>query len=359
MAKSSTHQSNSSKRMKVELSPNKDTAAVDRISDLPDSLLCHILSFVQTQKAVATSVLSSRWKRLWIHVPALDLYDVGRQPIPLLYRILLLNKAPSLRNFNLEWYYYCDSLHLNTWIDTAIERNVENLYLEIFLDYDYHPHGKDDVYRGELYELPISFYACKTVVVLHLSGGIELDPPPSFQLPCLKKLCLRDVFYCYEDSLPRLFSGCPVLEDLKVIRNNSDGMDYFNISVPTLKCLLIEFNTYRPRVPDYKLEINASGLKNFKFRGDLRNVVFVEKLANLVEANVKIYAVECYEMGWVEDYEFYYGDRVFKLLRALNNAKFLSLSPGDIEVRVPFIFCQVFSCLFLLMNSARTIYNIL
>ena len=159
--------------------------------------------------------------------------------------------------------------------------------------------------------------------------------------------------------MSRLFSGCPVLEDLKVIRNNSDGMDYFNISVPTLKCLLIEFNTYRPRVPDYKLEINASGLKNFKFRGDLRNVVFVEKLANLVEANVKIYAVECYEMGWVEDYEFYYGDRVFKLLRALNNAKFLSLSPGDIEVRVPFIFCQVFSCLFLLMNSARTIYNIL
>ncbi|KAK7859584.1 fbd-associated f-box protein, partial [Quercus suber] len=84
-------------------------------------------------------------------------------------------------------------------------------------------------------------------VVLHLSGGIELDPPPSFQLPCLKKLCLLDVFYCYEDSLSRLFNGCPVLEDLKVIRNNSD-------------------------------------------------------------------------------------DRVFKLLRALNNAKFLSLSPGDIEV---------------------------
>ncbi|KAK4576186.1 hypothetical protein RGQ29_026935 [Quercus rubra] len=316
--------------MANSLSLDEDTV-VDRISNLPSSLICHILSFLNTKEAIATSILSSRWKPLWILVPTLDLQDDCRQePISfthIVYRVLALHIAPLLRNFSLAWYSPCNSFHLDAWIHTALARNVEHLRLEIYLN------GQDgtEFYNGRRFELPRSFYFCRTVVVLELTGGIVLDPPPSFQFPSLKIMSLCEILYRPHYTFSMLLCGCPVLEDLSVTRDGTDGMINFTVSLPTLKRLSIEFYTYERDLPDYKLEIYAPALEYFGFRGDLRNVVFLKKLANLVEAHVEVRAVEFLQEDWVREYEIYYGDRVFKLVRALNNAKFFSLYPGDKE----------------------------
>ncbi|CAN0842165.1 FBD-associated F-box protein At5g18780 [Linum grandiflorum] len=45
----------------------------DRLSYLPDPVLHHILSFLDTKHAVQTSVLSRPWRHLWRHVPLITL----------------------------------------------------------------------------------------------------------------------------------------------------------------------------------------------------------------------------------------------------------------------------------------------
>jgi len=78
----------------------------DRVSSLPDSIICHILSFLPTKDTVATIILSKRWKPLWLSVVTLDFIDytptfLDRVPLCcLIYSVMLLrdNNLP-IRSF--------------------------------------------------------------------------------------------------------------------------------------------------------------------------------------------------------------------------------------------------------------------
>jgi hypothetical protein len=47
----------------------------DRLSDLPDCVLLHILSFFDSKQAVQTCVLSTRWNHLWKRITTLILHS--------------------------------------------------------------------------------------------------------------------------------------------------------------------------------------------------------------------------------------------------------------------------------------------
>ena len=176
---------------------------------------------------MATSILSRRWKHFWTHVPLLD---IESESLDSVQSVFDQHKAPYLQCCSLT-YKFCSCCYrlVQRWINNLASRKVEQLSLEMHTD-------GCKTYKSNL-ELPHRVFSCSTLVSLSLSG-VRIDPASSFQLPCLKKLDLYQVFY-ESDPFVRLLSGCPVLEDLSFDTDFSDSISIYKIYVPTLKRLSI------------------------------------------------------------------------------------------------------------------------
>nr|KYP56357.1 F-box/FBD/LRR-repeat protein At4g26340 family [Cajanus cajan]KYP56363.1 F-box/FBD/LRR-repeat protein At4g26340 family [Cajanus cajan] len=192
----------------------------DRISALPDGILCHILSFLPTRDTIATSCLSKRWCPLWRSVPALDLHlddqtylQSGCIYSPFLnfaYATLLSHNAQQplmlvrLRiNTRVGPNYIFPKAHFNILIKAVIKRGIKHLHLEMPLTLP----------------LPSSVFNCKTLVVLKL-WQVGVDILQSIDLPVLKILHLDYVRVGGIGYISRILRGCPVLEELRANRVN-------------------------------------------------------------------------------------------------------------------------------------------
>lgn len=179
----------------AEVMDSKFEQRRDRISNLPDALLCHILSFLPTKFALATSILSKRWRYLWKSVLILDFDDdlllnrnaatpaeLEERTIMFLNfvdRVLIHSDVSSVQKFRLLYYgSRLDSVY--SWICTALGRRVQELDLNFIM------------LHGDI-ELPPMSFISKTLVVVKLWHAIFLDIPSTVWLPSLKILHLRSV----------------------------------------------------------------------------------------------------------------------------------------------------------------------
>ncbi|CAF1926238.1 unnamed protein product [Brassica napus] len=170
-----------------------------RLSDLDDFLLCKILSGFPTKESVRTSVLSKRWRNLWLNVPALDLdssdFSDDDVVMGLVDRFLLCSEnKQQLERFRLKyWAHHQFRSRFKSCIDAVTARSILQFNVENSVDYD------------ELVKMPPSFYSCEGVVNLKLSR-VFLDHPESVSLPCVKTMDLERVIhdYCEMEQLPQL-----------------------------------------------------------------------------------------------------------------------------------------------------------
>ncbi|CAN1795674.1 Putative FBD-associated F-box protein At5g22720 [Linum perenne] len=71
----------------------------DRLTNLPESIIHHILSFIDTKSSVQTSLLSRSWRSLWKQVPVLDLNRSSSPDSSSFYNFV--DNVLSLRNRDL------------------------------------------------------------------------------------------------------------------------------------------------------------------------------------------------------------------------------------------------------------------
>ncbi|GAU39368.1 hypothetical protein TSUD_370260 [Trifolium subterraneum] len=130
------------------LSSVEENDGIDRISNLPDSLRSHILSFLHTKTSVRMSLVSRKWRNFWKNLQVFDfsdkssyiLFDHDNGEQFLLFAVfvnvvLALRRSLDIRKFRLDCYHYqpdtFSTYSIETWISTAIVENKVGACLEI------------------------------------------------------------------------------------------------------------------------------------------------------------------------------------------------------------------------------------
>lgn len=127
--------------------------AVDRISNLPDTILTLILSFVSTKDAIKTSTLSTRWKSIWASIPTLNLDNYDFHSIPLFLnfvdKALSNQRIPFLEKVSIRCLCYDPPPPIESWINAAIEHNVCDLKIayRYLVPIDQYVYDLEPIYR--------------------------------------------------------------------------------------------------------------------------------------------------------------------------------------------------------------------
>ncbi|XP_019082940.1 PREDICTED: putative F-box/FBD/LRR-repeat protein At3g59240 [Camelina sativa] len=179
---------------------------IDTISDLPEALICHILSFLNIKEAALTSLLSQKWRYLFAYRPNLDFED----SVPF-HPIMCNGHYPPVR--------------VSSWISNVIERGVSDLDLHVTV--------------VSKHSMPSSVFASKSLVRLRIEivCAFVIDSAHVF-LPKLKTLHLKSVGDV-DSFLVKLISGCHVLEELVMIDLHWRGYWNRSVSSKTLKRLTV------------------------------------------------------------------------------------------------------------------------
>ncbi|KAH9605030.1 hypothetical protein KSS87_019995 [Heliosperma pusillum] len=196
-------------------------SCIDRISNLPDELLGHMLSFLPTRHAVRTSILSTRWRYLYTFTTILSFDDAPcfddledyeiiednseiiaatRRFKEFVDKVLELHQVSRIKKFSLICEGNYDNLDLDRWVSNALQKGVQELHI------------------NGIGCLPDGVFMCGTLVSLKIKcfefKTIQIQIPLSTLLPKLKILHLHRIMFFDVNSMERLLSSCELLEEL-------------------------------------------------------------------------------------------------------------------------------------------------
>ncbi|XP_062028943.1 FBD-associated F-box protein At1g66310-like [Rosa rugosa] len=330
---------------------------VDRFSCLPEEVVCHILSYLNALDLIRASSVSKRCRMLYVSVPGLN-FDVNALPggkcwwkraklLNHLDRLLIQREGSKIERFRISWVFEgvtacnCEEhCRVITWIYTAVKCNVEELDLQLALNY-----------RGKTtsLELPCCTFRCPSLRSLTLDLKFCVLKAPSITICTnLQSLLLRSVII-EEDFLKWISSSCqcikeltidcvlrpksisiesPSLESIHFVfvgrRQQYEDIDALSISGENLHRIHIEHIDLRSSACHHSLYIVAPNLKYLNLTGNVARGLSVEKFIHSEEAMIFLNPGED---GF---------DKVFEVVSCILGVKVLHLNTVTIKALFKF-----------------------
>ncbi|KAH9290344.1 hypothetical protein KI387_034461, partial [Taxus chinensis] len=213
----------------------------DRLSSLPDSLLCsNILSRLPLLDAVRSSILAPKWRYLWTKIPHLHfspdffrhvIVSVGNSSRLIedtMEHILIQHDVPlESFGFHLPETVRSTTIGIHQCLHYAAQKGVKRMAL-VFNNTNF-----------MRMPLPFTFFSCTTLVEIELIGfAIPEIPTPSENFSFLiRTFCLCDVGNLTDQRLQRLVELCPLLEELLLIK--CEELTHMKIQASNLTYLLL------------------------------------------------------------------------------------------------------------------------
>ncbi|XP_058730956.1 F-box protein At4g22280-like [Vicia villosa] len=310
----------------------------DRLSDLPDCIILHILSFLNTKHVVQTCVLSTRWKHLWKCIPTLILHS---------------SRFTSLKKFDTfvsNIFILRDSSTELHAFDLDIEHrgNIEPQLLKKIANYvsshDTHLRDLGISLRGDISLIFSCVSSCRALTSLRLKAYPRVNDnvyaetlfPKSLNLPLLTSLDLTNFDFCGGENCHEPFLAYTKLNSL-VLRSCRIGgnAQFFSISSDTLVNLALHSNSYAV----IQIKLSTPNLCTFEFTGDIIPKLCEGGLSSVKQVNIDSQNILACSgdalilFSWLLDLS-----NVESLTVTSTILQILSLVPAMLEVKLPSLY---------------------
>ncbi|KAG8371911.1 hypothetical protein BUALT_Bualt12G0012100 [Buddleja alternifolia] len=249
----------------------------DRLSALPDPVLLHILSFLDsTTDVVRTTILAKRWRYLWTDVSKFDFCNDSQDTerirafVDWIFRTLILSCGHNLKKFRVKFNYQdCFASRVYSCVRFCIRFMVEDVTL--------------DFSQGN-YKLPPTLHFNSFLKKLRLRNCTIAPPQQSLEWKCLTSLSIEEVELS-QSLLGIILSGCPVLEYLELTKCWGTSSLEFNTRSPKELVLRNWFST-----GSLPLVISAPHLQFLSITdhtiGETNGALQLFSISSLVKANL-------------------------------------------------------------------------
>ncbi|GKV40750.1 hypothetical protein SLEP1_g48354 [Rubroshorea leprosula] len=301
---------------------------MDRLSDLPDSLIHHILSLMETKFAVQTCSLSKRWVSLWTHLPAFN------------FDSKYFTRVDNMKRFVSHVLDRCNTINvLALSIHTRrgkLEQGLFDRIISFVLSHSVQELRLSFVRVGTLQVSP-TLFRCQSLRVLKLTGYNYGFPRP-LDFATLKSLSLCRVGL-RDNNYSNIFSSCINLQSLvltsvhlvvaRVLKITAPALVNLTVSDLTIFAARDDRHRASPSLNENKLVISAPRLTSFNFNFPCYKPLSLSMVNSSFLDKVNFSILHFCDME-------YQGGRLFpfliKILQKFGNTRSLTVSSDIVRI---------------------------